>query len=241
MNIRSKSSFARPTIAAMALVGSMIWIAPSAQAQMFDWDWPLPQSQIERMIQASGYRLSGPVIRRGSVYLADVLGRKGDPERLVIDAHDGRLLQRFPGNPPIRRLAAIPDEGPSQSPLITLFNGLFGSEDDVAPSSPPADIFETPKSKPQIRRPKSEHTPVAQPITAPSDSKAISLTPPATTPSAATPTQSDAASAPAVAPPVVADTKAAPSSSPTGLVAPNAATPKAPAPKLNDVPVAPLE
>ena len=51
--------------------------------------------QIERMVEASGYRLTGPVMRNGPVYLANVLGRENDRERLVIDARDGRLLQRY--------------------------------------------------------------------------------------------------------------------------------------------------
>jgi len=70
-------------------------------------------------------------------------------------------LERYPGNPAIRRQAAIPDDWPSRSPLTTLFDGLFGRKDDVAPPSPSPDFFETPKPKPQVKRPKSEQPPAA--------------------------------------------------------------------------------
>ena len=59
------------------------------------------------MIQASGYRLTGPVVRHGAVYLADVLGRQNDPERLIIDAQEGRLLQRFPAAAARRQATAV--------------------------------------------------------------------------------------------------------------------------------------
>ncbi len=112
MNVRSNSPVPRPPIAAIGLAACLISMgAPSSQAQLSSRHSALPPSLIERMMQASGYQLTGPVTRRGPVYLADVLGREDDPERLVIDAHDGRLLQRYPGNPAIRRQAAIPDDG----------------------------------------------------------------------------------------------------------------------------------
>jgi hypothetical protein len=70
--------------------------------------------EIERMMQASGYQLTGPIIRRGPVYLADVLGREDDSERLVIDAHDGRLL-----------FAAKAEEWPKERTAIDEFVRLF--------------------------------------------------------------------------------------------------------------------
>ena len=47
------------------------------------------------MVQASGYRLTGPVQRNGAVYLANVLGSQDDLERLVIDARTAASLQRY--------------------------------------------------------------------------------------------------------------------------------------------------
>jgi hypothetical protein len=221
MNSRSKSSFSSPMVWALALACSMVWIGgPSAQAQ-FNRAAALLPSQIERMVLARGDKLTGPVVRRGPVYLANVLGREDDPERLVIDARSGRLLQRYPGEPAIVRQAAIPE---SVSPLTTLFDGWFGRHDDVAPPSPSPDILETPKLKPQVKRHKPEPMAVALPTPAPNDNKTTSPVP-----SPATPIATDAKAVSASPP------------SPVAAVAPNATTPKAPASKINDVPVAPLE
>jgi hypothetical protein len=222
MNTRSKSSFSSRTIWALTLACSVVWIGgPSAQA--LNGDSALLPSQIERMVLARGDKLTGPVVRRGPVYLANVLGREDDPERLVIDARNGRLLQRYLGEPAIVRQAAIPE---SVSPLTTLFDGWFGRHEDVAPPSagPSPDFFETPKLKPQVKRHKSDPMAVALPTPAPKDNKATSPAPPPATPA---PTGTKAASA---SPP-----------SPVAAVAPNATTPKASASKINDVPVAPLE
>jgi hypothetical protein len=122
------------------------------------------------------------------------------------------------GGPAIRRQTAPPVERPSRSMLTTLFDGLFGRKDDVAPPRPPADYLEMPKSKPQVKRLKSKQTPVAQPTAAPGDNKAISLVTPAAT-----------------------SNPASPPSPPTAPVAPSTPTPNVSAPKINDLPVAPLE
>src|SRR5579863_1475186 len=97
MKFRSSLSFPRASVAALALAASVLSLgATSASAQfLFGWDRALPPMQIERMVEASGYRLTGPVMRNGPVYLANVFGRDNDRERLVIDARDGRLLQRY--------------------------------------------------------------------------------------------------------------------------------------------------
>ena len=97
MNIRSNLLFPRASVAALALAASFLSLgATSAKAQLFfSWgDRAVSPMQVERMVEASGYRLTGPVMRNGPVYLANVLGRENDRERLVIDARDGRLLQR---------------------------------------------------------------------------------------------------------------------------------------------------
>lgn len=108
MAIRSRSLVSRPQVAALTLAAAFLCLgAPAARAQLFNWDSALPPAQIERMIQASGYRLTGPVVRHGAVYLADVLGRQNDPERLIIDAQEGRLLQRFPAAAARRQATAV--------------------------------------------------------------------------------------------------------------------------------------
>ena len=100
-----------------------------AQAQWFSTDAALPPMQVERMVQASGYRLTGPVVRNGPVYLADVLGREDDRERLVIEANSGRLLQRYRAAG--RRQHFATNDYWSGEPRPRLFGGWFGQDDDL--------------------------------------------------------------------------------------------------------------
>jgi hypothetical protein len=230
MNLRS--SFPSGAAAALA-VAALLWMGSTpAYPQSSITDSGLPPDQIESRIEANGYELAGPVIRHGAVYFANVLTPDEKPERLVIDARDGRILHHYPGNPAIRRQAANSDEW---SPLTTFFDGLFGRKDDVAPLSPPpaADFLETPKAKPPVRRAKTEPAPAVQPANAPasanaaptvapSGANAASTAAPAPAPSAAASARSDNASAPPAAAPVAQPAKAN-------------------APKVNDVPVSPLE
>jgi hypothetical protein len=137
MNIRSKTLFAnalssRPRAATLALAAALLWLgAPAAQAQWFNSDSALPATQVERMVQASGYRLTSPVIRNGPVYLADVLGREDDPERLVIEASSGRLLQRYRASARQQRFVANDYWSGQQRPRPAA--GWFDREDDFAP------------------------------------------------------------------------------------------------------------
>ena len=234
MSIRSKLPFPRSALAALALAAAMIWIGLSpARSQSPNANSALPPSRIARIIEEGGYQLTGPITRHGRVYLANVVGPEDDTLRLVIDAHSGRFLQRTPSAPALRQ-TAIPEES---SPLTNLFDRLFGRRDEVAPLSPPpaSDFFETPKPKAQVKRPKSEPAPVVQPAAVPGDNNNVS---PANTVSPA-----PAATAPSVAPPPAADAKPAPAPAPeTAAVAPSKSPPpKTASPKVNDVPVAPLE
>lgn len=141
MNIQSKASFAKASFAntlfsrpraALALAASMLGLgAPAAQAQWFNSDSALPPARVERMVQASGYRLTGPIIRNGRVYLANVLGREDDPERLVIEANSGRLLQRYQA--PARQERFVANDYWSGLPRLRPFAGWFDGEDDVGP------------------------------------------------------------------------------------------------------------
>ena len=113
------------------------------------------------MIQASGYRLTGPVVRHGAVYLADVLGRQNDPERLIIDAQEGRLLQRFPAAAARRQATAV--GGWSNEPQQTgsLFSWFMG-DDDVDAPRPPAAI-DSGRTQPLHATPAAPvHAPIAK-------------------------------------------------------------------------------
>ena len=144
MNIRSNLFFSRPRVGALALAASLLSVgATSANAQWFrwsNWDNALSPMQVERMVQASGYRLTGPVMRNGPVYLANVLGREDDRERLVIDAWDGRLLQRYGAG--ARRQPAVSGDWPSPPrQQAALSDGWLDREDDSPPPRPPANVY----------------------------------------------------------------------------------------------------
>jgi hypothetical protein len=121
--------------------------ASGAHAQFFNWDSALSRGQVERMIQASGYRLTGPAIRHGAVYLANVLGPQNDLERLIVDARDGRVLQRFAAV----RSQPAPNGGwpgqPQESGSGSLFGWFSGDDDAVAPR-PPAGLDGNAESEP---------------------------------------------------------------------------------------------
>jgi hypothetical protein len=124
----------RPRMAALATAALLWTLGPtSSQAQFFHWNSTLSASQIERMVQASGYRLTGPVTRNGAVYLANVLGSQDDPERLVLDATDGRLLQRFIARHAGRQSAEWPTR-PRQQPVLS--NGWLDGQ-EAYPQAPP--------------------------------------------------------------------------------------------------------
>jgi hypothetical protein len=97
VSARSGRAFAKtPRRAAWVAAAVLILCAPAARAQLFfNFFEPSPQ-RIERNLDAAGYGLRSPLIRRGDVYIADVVAETGARERLVIDARTARILERFP-------------------------------------------------------------------------------------------------------------------------------------------------
>jgi hypothetical protein len=137
MNSRLRSFFHRPRAAMLVVAGCLCLGAAPAEAQLFNWlDSSIPAEQIVRMIQTSGYRLTAPLIRRGEVYVADVVGRRNKGERLIISAQDGRLLQRFASTSSRRR---VPESDGWQNPpqqQSNLFSNWFNGDDEDAPRPP---------------------------------------------------------------------------------------------------------
>ena len=84
-----------------AAAAVLLAVSPAAKAQgLFSFFSGAPSSyEIERRLDAGGYTLTGPLVRRGDVYLADVVAGRGDFERLVIDAQTGRIIERFRARP----------------------------------------------------------------------------------------------------------------------------------------------
>jgi len=106
---------------AVAAVFLALPTAAQAQGLFFLFGDPSPY-EIERRLEAAGYVVTGPLTMRGDVYLADVLVRGEGPERLVIDAHNGAIIERFRGRPDRWREAAAPPP-PAWSDDPTLWNG----------------------------------------------------------------------------------------------------------------------
>ncbi|MGA2042179.1 MAG: hypothetical protein ABSG83_02295 [Roseiarcus sp.] len=269
MTIRSKRTVPGRSIAALALAAGLIALgAKPAGAQWFrwpGWDPALSPAEVERMIEASGYRLTGPVLRDGPLYLANVLGREDDLERLVIDARDGRLLQRYAAASGYRRLAAA--GAWSNRPRVDAApNDGWLDRDDDAPPRPPAFIDGGGEGAPRLSLPQpkqiargddaafprvilappgaSEEPAVDKPKPKPQAKRkrpdASPVAQPAPNPNPAAPAHADAAAG--TSPPAaagVADTKPALEIVASPPVAP--AAPQAVAPAPNDVPVAPLE
>ena len=107
--------------AAMGIAGSLlVTLSGSAEAQFFGWFTPPPPpyssrpqramispGDIYRIVADHGYRVRGRLKRNGRVYLADVVDQSGRRLRLVIDAYEGNIVQRFATAPP-RPVASIP-------------------------------------------------------------------------------------------------------------------------------------
>jgi hypothetical protein len=90
------------TTSALALAASLL-VAPAARAQGFFSFFEMSPRQVAGMLEDDGYRLRGPMLRRGDVYICDVVSITGRPARLIVDARDGRVLERFANNPHWRR------------------------------------------------------------------------------------------------------------------------------------------
>jgi hypothetical protein len=80
-----------------AAIGGLVVIAtvPPALAQ---WAPPLggpSPVQIELSLEAQGYGLIAPLVRRPGVYLADVNAGPAGYQRLILDARSGQILERF--------------------------------------------------------------------------------------------------------------------------------------------------
>src|SRR5579863_9723285 len=63
----------------------LILMAPAARAQFFFNLFEPPAVRVAHQLEVEGYDVRG-LVRRGDVYIADVVAQGGDRERLVIDA-----------------------------------------------------------------------------------------------------------------------------------------------------------
>jgi hypothetical protein len=91
-HVRRKASTGATCVAAAVLM----LLAPTARAQGLFSLFEPASHRIERQLESAGYELRGPLVRRGDVYVADVVGGAGARERLIIDARTARIVDRFP-------------------------------------------------------------------------------------------------------------------------------------------------
>jgi hypothetical protein len=99
MTIRLVAALSR-CLAGSALGGFIaVSFVPAATAQWLlpPWGAAFP-GEIARSLEAQGYVLTAPLMRRPGVYLADVSAGPAGYQRLVIDARSGQILESFPAS-----------------------------------------------------------------------------------------------------------------------------------------------
>ena len=96
--MRTKWNGAAGRCLAGSALGAVIGLAvvPTATAQWAPPWGAAPPGEIERGLEAQGYVLTAPLMRRPGVYLADVSAGPAGRQRLIIDARSGQILERFP-------------------------------------------------------------------------------------------------------------------------------------------------
>jgi hypothetical protein len=256
--------------AAAALVLLALPQAAQAQGFFFLFGNPSPY-EIERRLEAAGYVVTGPLTLRGDVYLADVVVRGEGPERLVIDAQSGRIVERYRGHDDRwREAAAPPPSAWSDDPRQ--WNGPRPPA-AIGPDAAPPDAYEppqpnvletpkaeTPKPKPKAAETKPKWIPKPAPVANVNNPPpAAVVTPPAARTPAAPPPAVSSSPAAAPASPSPAPSAAAAPASPAPAASPSPAIeaakadapsvvkppPPAPAPAkpkaVNDIPVTPLD
>ena len=126
----------RQSIQLTAAIAALLAVAPAARAQgLFSlFSAPSPYD-IERRLDASGYELTGPLVRRGNVWLADVVvSGRGDPERLVIDPQSGRIIERFRIRP--ARWRQMPPRDADMAPGYMGAQNGAGPQNEMPPQAP---------------------------------------------------------------------------------------------------------
>jgi hypothetical protein len=97
---RRNSGKSARRLAAIGFAAAVTALAASSPARAESFFFGLfspdiPPVSIRQAIERSGYTLRSALVRRGDVYLCDVVDRTGVGQRFIIDAHKGTLIQRF--------------------------------------------------------------------------------------------------------------------------------------------------
>ena len=161
----------RTALRALLFGVAMACTLPSSQAfaQFSFFSNDVSAQDVYDTIAEHGFRLAGPLMRNGNVYVADVIDRGRRRERLIISARNGQIVQRFfvdvsgsgrrgpYADPPPARTARNSDEDDG------FFSRLTRGWGDDTPPRPPAGIDSaapseavTPRLPPRrVVRPKS--------------------------------------------------------------------------------------
>jgi hypothetical protein len=256
--------FKSPRLAGWAAAAALLLALPSAASAqgLFSIFGGSPSAdEIERRLEASGYIVTGPLVLRGDIYVAEVLVRGEGPERLIVDPQSGRVLQRFRSQGGDRwREAAVPPDAWGDDPRT--WNGPRPPA-DISPGPPPdgfdpsgPDAGAPPPLEPKKVeiKPKPKPAPVANVVNPPAaaPSPAATVKPaapvlakpaaPSTPAAAASPSPTPSAVAAPPPSPAAPAIQAAKADAPIVPPKPPAAAPTpAKTKSVNDIPVTPLD
>jgi hypothetical protein len=265
--MRKKPGWRGVAAAVAVAVLTGLTAAPEARAQFFPPLGAAPPGEIAERLRAQGFVLTGPLIRRDTIYLVDVHGPAGR-ERLVLDAWSGAILQSFVSRGRNWRTGASPyvtgggefESPPPLGPPPT--RDFFGAPGSFAAGAPPSGpVLLNPNRAPEAQQ-KQKRARAAK--SKPAEAKAASApvapepsgepgspTGGATPAAGAAPTPAAASAAPAapapaqpaapVQPAATAQTPPKPLAPEKPSEPPAAAADKSGDKKVNDVPVNTLE
>lgn len=99
MTIRLNGALSR-WLAGSALGGLIaLTFVSAASAQWLPPPWRAAfPGEIARNLEARGYVLTAPLLRRPGIYIADVAAGPAGYQRLIVDARSGQILESFPAS-----------------------------------------------------------------------------------------------------------------------------------------------
>ncbi|MDB5648804.1 MAG: hypothetical protein JWL62_324 [Hyphomicrobiales bacterium] len=138
MSLRARVRTARwrNSVAGFAVLSAGFLAAGSAQAQVYGFfdTWhsrwgaedappplvrqsaPLRRADVDAMLGNRGYQVEGPIDRNGDVFIADTTDPRGHRMRVIVDAYDGSILERFPGRAVPRPSVGLREDGLRDEP-----------------------------------------------------------------------------------------------------------------------------
>jgi len=159
---------------ALALAAALT-VAPARAQNFFFSFYEMSPRQIVGMLQDDGYQLRGPMIRRGDVYVCNVTSVSGRSLRLIVSAHDGRVLERFAESPRWRGWSDGDDGASPRNPRPPRDVGQNDNRDtdqgdsprhgDMALGdlfNPPTRVYGNDSLSPSKPEPSAEPTPAAK-------------------------------------------------------------------------------